>query len=72
MGKRTVISERHVRDAKAEGRSVLAVPEHAIITPLAVDTARSLGISLQRASHHVADVDQSKHDAVFNPLAAAS
>ena len=58
MGKRTVISERHVRDAKAEGRSVLAISEHAIITPLAVDTARSLGITLQRASHHTADVAQ--------------
>jgi len=55
MGGRTVISERDVRDAKAEGRSVLAIPEHAIITPLAIDTARSLGITLQRATHHVAD-----------------
>lgn len=55
MGKRTVISERHVRDAKAEGRSVLAVPENAIVTPLAADTARSLGITLQQATHHVAD-----------------
>lgn len=55
MGGRNLISERQVRDAKAEGRQILTIPEGAIVTPLAADTARSLGITLQRATHHVPD-----------------
>jgi len=55
MAGRTVISERNVRDAKAEGRSVLSVPADAIVTPLAADTARSLGVVLQPASQPVQD-----------------
>ncbi len=55
MGGRTVISERDVRDAKAQGRSVLSVPANAVVTPLALDTARSLGITLQPASQPVDD-----------------
>lgn len=53
MGGRTVISERDVRDAKAQGRSFLSVPANAVVTPLAADTARSLGITLQPASQPV-------------------
>lgn len=50
MGGRNLISERQVREAKAEGRTVLTVPEGAIVTPLARDTARSLGVALQPAA----------------------
>ncbi|MGA0254540.1 MAG: ribose 5-phosphate isomerase B [Rhodothermales bacterium] len=60
MAGRTVISERDVRDAKAEGRSVLSVPAHAIVTPLAADTARSLGIVLQPASQPVQDPESAR------------
>jgi ribose 5-phosphate isomerase B len=43
-GKR-VISEHHVRDADSRGEQTLRIPEGAIITPLAVDTARERGIT---------------------------
>lgn len=60
MAKRTVISERDVRDAKAEGRSVLAVPANAIVTPLATDTARSLGVTLQPASQPIQNPESTR------------
>jgi ribose 5-phosphate isomerase B len=46
MAKRALITERQVRDAKAEGRQTLSVPNGAIVTSLARDTAKSLGITL--------------------------
>ncbi len=55
MAGRKVISERDVREAKSEGRSAVIVPANAIVTALAEDTARSLGITFQSESHHVAD-----------------
>ena len=47
MAKRALITERQVRNAKSEGRQVLSVPAGAIVTSLAQDTAKSLGVTLQ-------------------------
>ena len=42
----TLVSERTVLDALAAGRATLAVPEGAIVTALARDTARDHGLAL--------------------------
>lgn len=46
MASRPLITERMVRDAVREGRSELAIPRHALITPLARDTAKDFGLRL--------------------------
>lgn len=46
MAKKTLITEAQVRTAAAAGSSTLAVPTGALITPLARDTARELGVAL--------------------------
>jgi ribose 5-phosphate isomerase B len=46
MAGKQVITEAHVRTAYSSGRKTLRVPIGAIVTPLARDTARDLGIAL--------------------------
>ncbi len=45
MGKRPLITEKHVREALQAGTSSLAVAPNALITPLAYDTARERGLT---------------------------
>lgn len=45
MPKKTLITEAQVRTAAANGQTTLAVPPNALITPLARDTARELGVA---------------------------
>lgn len=47
MAKRTVISEQKVRDAHRAGESFIVVPEKAIITSLARDASRALGVEFR-------------------------
>jgi ribose 5-phosphate isomerase B len=49
MASRPLITEALVRDAARAGRSDLPIPKGALITPLARDTARELGITLAEA-----------------------
>lgn len=44
--KRRLVTERDVRAAARDGRQRLAIPQNALVTPLARDTARELGIAL--------------------------
>jgi ribose 5-phosphate isomerase B len=45
MPKRPLISEQTVRDAARGGRTSIALPPNALVTALARDTARELGVS---------------------------
>ena len=45
MGKRPLITEKHVLEALQAGTSSLAVAPNALITPLAYDTARERGLT---------------------------
>jgi len=47
MAHKHVVTEAQVRSAHRAGRKTLRVPAGAIVTPLARDTARDLGVSLQ-------------------------
>ena len=49
MGKRPLITEKHVLEALQAGRSSLAVAPNALITPLARDTARERGLTFVTA-----------------------
>jgi len=46
MASRPLITDRAVRSAAAAGQQVLPIPPDALVTPLARDTARELGIEL--------------------------
>ena len=52
MARRSVISEQKVRDAHRSGQGFLTIPDNALVTPLARDAARHLGIELRPASKH--------------------
>lgn len=52
MARRAVISEQKVRDAHRSGQGFLAVPDNALVTPLARDAARDLGVELRKAADH--------------------
>ena len=47
MSGRTVITERHIQDAVRAGKNVVLAPPNALVTPLATDSARSLGVTIQ-------------------------
>ena len=46
MGSRVVLTERDVREARRAGQKSIVLPANAVVTPLARDTARQLGIEL--------------------------
>jgi ribose 5-phosphate isomerase B len=50
VARRPVISEQKIRDAHRGGHGFVLVPDRALITPLARDAARELGIELRKAS----------------------
>jgi ribose 5-phosphate isomerase B len=52
MARRAVISEQKVRDAHRSGQGFVVVPDKALITPLARDAARDLGVEFRSASEH--------------------
>lgn len=46
MGRRKVITERHIQDVVKEGKNTILAPPDALITPLAKDTARAAGVTI--------------------------
>ncbi len=46
MAGKRVITERAIREAARSGSSTFTAPDNAVITPLAMDTARDLGVSI--------------------------
>ncbi len=52
MPKRPLITERAVRDAARAGRTTLALPPRALVTALARDAARALGVALTERPEH--------------------
>lgn len=50
MPKRPLITESDVRDAARSGRASLPLPPGALVTPLARDTARELGVTFTEAA----------------------
>ncbi len=47
MESRFVLTDRQVREAHRSGRKTIALPSNAVVTPLARDTARQLGVELE-------------------------
>lgn len=50
MGSRYVLTESQVREAHRSGHKEIALPPDAVVTPLARDTARQLGITIATQS----------------------
>lgn len=50
MAGKTVISENQVRDAIRRGMRTMTIAPNALVTPLAADTARAAGLTLQRGA----------------------
>ncbi len=50
MAGKPVISEDQVRDAVRRGVRTMTIPPNALVTPLAADTARAAGLTLQRGT----------------------
>jgi ribose 5-phosphate isomerase B len=53
MGGKKVITERAIRDAAKDGSTTYVAPDNSVITPLARDAARELGISIVFGSQPV-------------------
>lgn len=51
---RPLLTERHVIEAARDGRTTLPIPPNALVTPLARDTARELGVAFTTHSEPAA------------------
>lgn len=64
---RPVLSADDVRAARKRGETRLAVPDHALVTPLARDEAERLGVELVRAGATSQRPPAERHVATCDP-----
>jgi len=71
MAGKPVISEDQVRDAVRRGVRTMTIPPNALVTPLAADTARAAGLTLQHGTQNADATPPSSARSAAPPMTLA-